>query len=414
MNVFSSIQNFFSSYIKPSDKYKKMVVVNNLQVRPIARESQDVEKWRNAMKSAEGTLQSRQRLYELYQDILLDPFLKQCIEKRIRAVTNRRLMYQVDGKEQEQVSRITGKTFFKSLIRHAIEAKFWGHSLIELDWNTDGTGLTKLVNRSHVKPRFGIVVQNPNDLSGLAYRKPPFDKNLIEVGEEEDLGSILEAAFYVILKRGNFGNWADFAEVFGQPFRHGKYAEESSRIVLEEALDKMGAAGWMVTPNDADVNFSYPAGVGQGVDIFQMLHKACNEEIAIGILGNSMTTTEAKYGGYAQGKVQEDAQNEIHKDDRESVLCVLNEVLTPYLTRIGFAMGEGEWSFVEEETMSKKEKLELGEILKRNSVPVGMSWWYETSGIPEPTADDLPAPEEDDDGEADQDDDDDAKQKPAK
>ena len=401
----------FGGDITPSDKFKKMVVVNNISVRPITRQTQDVDKWRNALQAAEGFGQQRQTLYDLYADILLDGFLKRCIEKRITAVTNRRLCFTVNEKRMEDVEALTDKTFFDMLVRLVMESRFWGHSLIELDWGRDGKGHTKLVDRRHVKPRFGIVTKNSTDTDGIKYREKPFDALTIEAGEDEDLGWILECCFPVIVKRGNYGNWAEFAQVFGMPFRHGKYNNEETRTVLEDALDKMGAAGYIVSPDDAQIEFQYPAGVGQGVDIFKMLHQTCDEDIAITILGNTMTTTEAKTSGYAQGVVHQQVQEELHKDDRKFVLSILNEKLTPYLERIGFPVAGGSWAFEEEENMSKKEMLELGEILKRNAVPVGLSWWYETSGIPMPSADDLP---EEDEPEEIEEEEEEAKPKPSK
>lgn len=395
-NWFSSFFSNLGGYIRPSDKYKKHVVVNNIQVRPVHRQTQDVEKWRNAMKAAEGWGQQRHSLYDLYTDILLDGFLKRCIQKRIQSTTNRKLIFMKDGEEVESISDLTKMTFFKKAIKHVLEARFWGHTLLELDWSVAGYGTTALVDRRHVKPRYGIVTVQTNDLQGIKYREKPFDRNCLEAGEDEDLGLILEACLYVILKRGNFSNWADFAEVFGMPFRHGKYNNDQTRKVLEEALENMGAAGYVVSPDDAEIEFTYPAGVGQGVDIFQMLHDMCNREIAITILGSTMGMMESKYGGYAQAKEQGRQEDEIYKDDREYVLAWMNETLIPYLERIGLDASGGEFSYVEDETMSKKEKLEILATLKRNGVPVGLSTWYETAGVPMPEPDDLQDdPEED-------------------
>ena len=113
--------NKIGGYIRPSDKYKKHVVVNQIQVRPVHRQTQDVEKWRNAMRQAEGWGQQRYALYDLYTDILLDGFLKRCIAKRIQAVTNRGLTFSVDGEKQEGISKITKKRFFKELVKHILE-----------------------------------------------------------------------------------------------------------------------------------------------------------------------------------------------------------------------------------------------------------------------------------------------------
>lgn len=374
------------------DEPKESIVVNHVNVRPVHRDTQDISKWRDAMRAAEGNFQNRQWLYDLYADILLDGFLKAQKEKRVARVTNLPLTFARDGKPVEDVAALAKKSCFEKLLREIVESRFWGHSLIELFWQPPGgTGKaqTLLVPRKHVKPRFGLVVKEPGEVSGTNYLAPAFADRLIEVGDKEDLGLFLQAAYYVILKRGNFGDWAEYAELFGMPFRWATYQNEASRAILEDALDKAGSAGYVVAPEGANLQFFNPAAGSSNADIFRFLRDAMNEEIAITLLGNTMTTTEAKHSGFAQSKTHADTQEEIHADDRMMVLRVLNEQLTPYLARLGYAVEGGEWAFVETDGMSLKERIEV-DLKVATQVPVGQSYWYEKYGIPAPTDDDLP------------------------
>ncbi|MEM1369263.1 MAG: DUF935 family protein, partial [Cyanobacteria bacterium P01_H01_bin.15] len=379
-------------WISPSDKYKDAVIINQVHVKPASRESQDIQKWRNAMKTAESTSQQRKKLFDLYKDILLDGFLSSCVDKRIVSITNRNLSFSIDEEQVDEVVALTEKTFFEEFLKNVLESKFYGHSLVELNWpgpGREGGGWTKLVDRAHVKPRFGIVTQHAHELDGYRFREEPFIRYCIEAGDDESLGKLLEAAQYVIYKRGNFGDWAEFAEVFGMPFRWATYSNEQSREILVKALEEAGSAGFVVAPEDAKLDFKTPAN-GQGNDIFRYLREACNEEIAITILGNSMTTTEAKSSGYAQSKVQAIGQDELHRADRKFVLRILNEKLTPYLERLGYKVAGGKWSFIEEETMSLSERLKI-DIKLNGIVPIPESYWYGKYKVPRPTADDPPA-----------------------
>ena len=47
---------------------------------------------------------------------------------------------------------------------------------------------------------------------------------IIQFGGDDDLGILLRAAPFVIYKRGGFGDWAQFVELFGMPQRIGKYS----------------------------------------------------------------------------------------------------------------------------------------------------------------------------------------------
>ena len=370
------------------------VVVNNVAVRPTVRETQDIQKWRTALQSAEGYHQQRKRLYDLYDEILLDGFLRSLIDKRTAAITNERLVFTKDGKVIEDVTGLADQTFFATLLREILNARFYGHSLLQMDWaapSSKNPSETILIPRRNVKPRLGIVTAEPHDVSGAEYRLPPFSDYVLEIGDREDLGLLLQACPYVIYKRGNFGDWAEFAEVFGMPFRWATYNNEQSRQLIEEALDKAGSAGYVVAPEDAKLQFLNATSGGQNSDIFSKLRDALNEELSITILGNTMTTTEAKSSGYAQSLTHQKGQNELHKDDRKFVLRVLNEKLTPFLARLGYAVEGGKWSFEDEDSMTMMEKLNIALAVSKE-VPVGKSYWYETFKIPVPKADDLPDP----------------------
>jgi hypothetical protein len=391
MGIWKQIKNgLWGPFINNKDKHEKAMVVNKINVQTIDRTSQDIQKWRLALKYAESTTQQRYRLYDLYHDMLLDGFLHNVISKRIQSITNRKLCFAVEGEEIPELSEMVEKNFFEAFLRHVMETRFWGHSLIELGWpaaGTDQKGWTELVNRKHVKPRFGIVTKHQWDVVGLPYREEPVSDHTIEVGGDEDLGLLLQVCQYVIYKRGMFGDWAEFAEVFGMPFRWATYNNEQTRKVLEEAMETAGSNGYIVAPEDADLKFLNPmASTGTG-NIFKFLRDACNDEIAITILGNTMTTTEAASSGYAQSQTHMQSQQEVHMDDRQFVLRVLNEKLTPYLARMGYPVEGGLWYFQDEEGMHLKDRLEI-DLKLFGLVDIPESYWYEKYKLPKPSNED--------------------------
>lgn len=368
---------------KPQNK----IIVNQVEVRPIQRKSQNIQTWRNAIIWAEGPNQQRQELYDLYTDMLSDGHLYDAIDKRIKAVSNRPLTFMVKGKEDEDIKELTTTSYFRTFVKEVIKSIFWGHSLLELYWPAKGTdtpGETLLIPRGNVKPRFGIVTKHNWETTGIPYRDIP---NVVEVGDKEDLGLLMPAAQYVIYKRGNFGDWAEFAEIFGMPFRWATYQNESSREVLKQALSEAGSAGYVVAPMDANIQF-LNTNTQNGSEVFSNLRSACNEEISITILGNAMTTTEAKSSGYAQSNTQKEVQEEKHKDDRAVLLSILNEKLRTYLGTLGYAVEGGKFLFEEEETMSLTERLNI-DLKVSEKVPVGRTYWYERYKIPVPKPGDI-------------------------
>lgn len=388
-SAFQSASNFLLNIFKKKKDGKW--VINNVTVRPIHRKSQDIQAWRDALVQAEGYSQQRSMLFDLYADVLLDGHLNAVIQKRITSITNKELTFTINGKEADDVIALTNKSFFETLLKEILKSKIWGHSLIELDWPAPGSeskGETILIPRKHVKPRFGIVTEEQYGSEGIKYREKPWNARLIEIGGDEDLGLLLQAAQYAIYKRGGFGDWAEFVEVFGMPFRWATYNNEESREVLEKALSEAGSAGYVVAPQDASIQFMSTQNQNS-TDVFNFMRKACNEEMSITILGNSMTTTEAANSGYAQSKTHFDSQEEIHKDDRKFLLRVLNEKLTPLLAELGYKVKGGEWDFADEETMSLSDRIDI-DLKVATQVPVPVSYWYDKYKIPVPTARDLP------------------------
>lgn len=380
------------------------VVINHTTVRPVVRQSQDISKWRNALIAAEQDYQQRTLIYDLYADILLDGRLKSLIFQRIARITNTPLTFKVNGKPVDDVVALSSRRCFRKFIQEALNSRFWGHSLLELYWPQAGTpdkGVTNLIPRKHVKPKKGIVTKNSWDVEGLPYRMAPYSQYCIEVGEPDDLGLILEACPHVIYKRGGFGDWAEFAEVFGMPFRWATYNNEQSRGILEEALEQAGSAGFVVAPEDAKLQFFNPTSGSQSNDIFRFLIDACNQELSITILGNTMTTQEAKHSGYAQSETQMKTQDEIHSDDRAFVLSVLNEDLLPYLASLGYQVDGGAWEWEDGDGMSLTERLNIDTRIHGIGVPIGLDYWYEKYGIPKPKPGEVPADDEEDDPEPD-------------
>lgn len=401
--MLKSITDQFRSIVQRIKGGETKYLINNVTVKPVQRMSQDIQQWRLAIQQAEGFSQHRGKLLDLYEDILLDGYLRAVKQKRIDQVTNRPIVFvKPDGTIVQDVTDLAKKSYFEELLVHVLDSKFYGHSLIEVLWPSAGApakdAMTTLIPRKHVKPRWGIVTENAFDLQGVDYRKPPFDRQTIEVGKPEELGLLMSVAQYVIYKRGNFGDWAEFNEVFGMPFRWATYNNEQSRGVLEAALEQAGPAGYVIAPEDAKMQFLSGNASGGGADVFRFLRQACNEEIGLAVLANTMTTTEARSSGYAQSKTHKEGEDELMQADRRFVCRVLNEKLTPILERLGYPVQEGSWEYQDEDAISLIQRVDM-DIKISSQVPIEPSYWYETYGIPKPKDSELPddEPEEADD-----------------
>lgn len=364
------------------------LVIQNITIRPVQRTMLDIEKWRTAHQTAESINGTRVSLYDLYDDVLKDGFLKRMVAKRVLGVTKNKLKY-IDkgGKEIEAADDLLKLREFRKLRQRIQLYKAWGISVIE-SMNIGGKLKIFDVPRKHIRPKEGIIVHEQYGVDGINYRVPPVSNYIIEVGDWDDLGYLLEACAYVIYKRGNIADWANYAQIFGMPFREARYDgfNEQVRIQLENALEKAGSAAYAVLPKDTEMTFHENTGAAGSTELYDRLRTAMNEEMMVHILGATETTTSSKSSGYAQSETHQKTTDEVAQDDKEDELTILNELVLPVLINLGLLPKGGTFVYNEPvniEVAGKKVDIAL-KLRNDGKVPISDDYFYEISGIPKP------------------------------
>lgn len=367
-------------------KQNSQPVINNITIRPTRRTTQDIGSWRNAMTAAEADQPRRVLLYDLYDDLLLDGHLRSIIDKRIMAVTNSPLLFVANKKSIDEISELQEKAWFETLLTEIMNTKFWGHSLVEFYYDELGNFTAELVPRKNVEHKTGIILKEQSDTTGENYRenkaRSPF---LLEAGTWKQQGLLLPAAQYVIYKRGNFGDWAQYAELFGMPWKIAKYNsyDEKARQQLESALEEAGGNANIIIPEGTEIDLKYATSAGNG-DLYAKLKDACNEALSVLILGQTMTTMDTQGSGYAQGKIHSTVEQDMHRSDRRFITRILNDKLNPLLQLHGYPVAEGKWVYKEEENIDDKGKKIAIDIEVARQVPVDDDYFYETYNVPKP------------------------------
>ena len=351
-------------------------IINKLVVKPAVRSTTDIGQWRNAIKSADRG--RRSRLYDLYEDLMIDGVLSDAVDKRIDAITNAELTFQRKGEVIPELEELIDTPDFERLLKEIMLSKFWGISLLEFDF-TNGFKFWS-IPRKHILPDRKEVIRQEYDEKGLPYDGDPF---ILQIGEDDSLGLFLKTAPYAIYKRGGFGDWAQWIELFGMPQRIGKYSvyDNESRKLLEEAFEVAGSAPSMVVPKETDVEVNNNGQGGNGVS-FDDFRKACNEELLVTVLGQTMTTLDGS--SHSQSETHKKVEEGKNKSDRRFVQRVLNHDLLPLLEARGFPVKGGTFYFPEAgETISTAERLtkdmQLNEI-----IDISEEYFYETYDIPRP------------------------------
>lgn len=244
---------------KPVSRKAVTPVYNQILVQPVHRGINDIGTWKSALRAADMGLRSK--LYDLYEDILMDGTVTDAIGKRIEAITDCDINFTVNRKEVPRITELIDTVEFENQLKEIMWSLFWGISVDEYSF-VNGFDFNS-IPRKHIRPKEKLILRRQYDTDGISYSD---DGMIIQWGEDNDLGLLLKVAPYVIYKRGGFGDWAQFVELFGMPQRIGKYnsMDEQSRRLLIQAFEEAGSAPYIVIPKESDVEQTTLSGSSNG------------------------------------------------------------------------------------------------------------------------------------------------------
>lgn len=359
-------------------KATEQLVVNQIIVKSPQRKVYDVGDWRNALKSADtGRVK---QLYDLFDDILIDGLLADAMDKRIDAVLNSELIFQdKDGREVEEVAVIMDTPDWEELLRQIMYERFYGRCGVELLCTPDTFHVAPIPPK-HINLKKRCIIINDSDETGIPYEG---DNSLLILGKERNYGLLLKATPYAIYKRGGFGDWSQWVELFGMPQRVGKYNayDPESRKLLEQAMEEAGSAPYIIIPKEAEVE-TKSGNNGSGTS-YNEFRQACNEEMLITILGQTLTTVQGENGARSLGEVHKEVEEGKNRSDMRFVQRVLNNHVLPMLEARGYPVGGGKFVFPQSaEQLSVSDIVQLSDIL-----PIPQSYLHEKYSIPVPEGD---------------------------
>lgn len=355
-------------------KSRERLVIHQIVVKAPQRKVYDVGNWRTALSSADNG--RTKQLYDLLDDIMIDGVLSDAVQKRIDAVTNSELTFQnADGEEVEEIALLMDTTAWEELLTEIMKKKIYGRSGVEMTFN-DGFNVEPIPAK-HINLKNRTILRQDTDETGIPYEG---DSQLLVLGKDRDFGLLLKAAPYAIYKRGGFGDWSQWIELFGMPQRIGKYNtyDPESRKLLEEAFEKAGSAPYVVIPKEADVE-TKDGGTGSGAS-YNEFRQANNEEMLITILGQTMTTVQGEKGARSLGEVHKEVEEGKNKSDLRYVQRVLNQKVLPMLEARGYPVTGGKFVFPKAaEQLSVAEVVQLSDIMD-----IPQSYLHEKYSIPVP------------------------------
>ncbi len=323
---------------------------------------------------------NRTRLYDVYEDILLDGHLSGVIAKRMDAVLNKEIWFETEGVKNRHMDALIHSLPFREVLRTIMETMLWGISGIEF---LPGKVFDfEKIPRKHIKPELGMIAFEQAGTEGIPYAGLD---NVWILGGKKDLGLLLKCAPYSLYKRGGISDWAQFIELFGQPVRIIKYDsfDEQTRSELKKILDESGSSLSLMIPRQADFEIKDGKQTNCDGNLQLSFIKAMNEELSITILGNTETTTSSYSTGYAQSKVHLEQQYEITRSDIIYTASMLNDSkFLSILQGYGYPVQNGKFVFAKDMDVEYlKTRMAVDkEVAQKVTVPE--NYWYDTYGIP--------------------------------
>ena len=331
----------------------------------------DVGMWRAAWQMAINVDNpQRGQLYDIYRDNLVDLHLEGCISQRkgMTKSANFRLVGR-NGKEDEAATALLQNEWFADYIDLCLDARFWGHTLIQFGDVVKGSdGLkfesVELVPRKHVCPEHGKLLINAGDdwHDGIDYRDGEFAQWCLEAGRKDDLGLLLKCSPQCISKRNMLGFWDMFGEIFGAPMRIAKATttDDSERRQIESALENMGSAFWGLFPDGTDIEIK-ESSRGDAYNVFDKRIDRCNSEVSKGILNQTMTIDSGS--SLSQSETHLEVFENVVDEDKKAIAYNINGKLLPFMQMHGFPVGDKRFEWDEAAEFSPSEQREMERVL---------------------------------------------------
>jgi hypothetical protein len=361
------------------------ITTMELILQPIDRSRADVKRWWYALQNAEAiSYPSRSRLYDLGERAIQDGYLTGVMEKRVSAVLNKKIHYEINGVRVDEMEDYISKDKFRLLQRRLWEKKAWGitgiHALIGPEFDFE------VIPRKHIKPEMKLISYEQDGWEGIDYSNA-WDIYVVE--DVERFGLLSKSIPLIILKSGSLSDLAQYIELYGQPIRKGTYPGDNPELKaeLKTAMKESGASFTVLLPEGTNIEIigdHVTNGTGQA---HQILFQTVNNEIAVLWLGNTETTGNDNGGSNAKSQEHSKQQKEINKSDLKDMEDMLSSKQMQFIFKtFGWPVNPDKGRFVYEkeinlDELSTKKDIDLAISGK---VPIGDDYWYTTYNIPKP------------------------------
>ena len=347
----------------------------------------DIGSYMSSLQSATAIdMYNRARLYDMYSSAFMtDPHLIGIHRKRLVGACRTPIEFIRNEKADEQINDLLKQPWFRKFRKEVVESEFWGFSLLQFYLDSDGSIDFDSIPRKHYDPVQKVVLRYQSDTNGAPLEA--FSNTLVVGNDPRGLGIMSAVMPYVLYKRGNMGDWAQFCQIFGMPIREYTYdaGDEEARRRLVEDARKQGANAVYIHPEGSALTLHESGNKTGSSDLYGNFSDKCDSQMSIAVLGNTLTTDAKATGTQALGTVHQDEENEIKDDDQSLILSVLNSSqMRKIFAALGYNLEGGEFRFIETKQIDKTVQLQVVTQMMDRGLPIADDYLYDTFDIDKP------------------------------
>ena len=148
-------------------------------------------------------------------------------------------------------------------------------------------------------------------------------------------------AWAYLFKNFALKDWLAFAEIYGRPFRIGKYPAGTTEDQIRELLRAVAGMGEDAAAVIADgMSIDLVDSKATGADVYDRLAQYLDRQVSKAVLGET-ATTDADTGGLGSGKEHGDVREDIERADAKLLSAsTTRDVITP-MVRLNYGPGVG-------------------------------------------------------------------------
>jgi hypothetical protein len=367
MGLLDRITGAFTPKILNLDikKPRRSGITQKLKQFQLFKRHQDIQRWQRALEDAKSiTNPNRTELIRTLEDVRMDTQ----VDSVIRTVNNKILLSKftvVDGEgniDDELLNRIDNKVF-ANITKYALEAQYWGYSVIELDSiKNDFFADAWLIPREHVVPEYNAVKVTAfsayRSYDMISLDDPKIAKWHLMVKGDDCFGMLNDIVPNVLFKKVALAAYSEYTELFGNPTRVIK-VDHFDDEEIEDAVNflaEMGRSAYGVFKKDQEFEM-HGDNRADAYQVFTEMVNYNDSQIAKVFLGSNFIKDDG--GSRARDSVLMDLLDDHIAAYKKFVMWFWNDQLVPLMQMHGIWKEDRKIKFVDEEVLSIEQKTEL-------------------------------------------------------